>query len=99
MNSRGKTQSSQGSKGNAQKSKANESAQAMADEYDFSRKFPKHYKYDDMFSRVHGEVNIHSNLSSVVTKLNNEGTLDELYENLKRIFENEVGYALKGKKT
>jgi hypothetical protein len=50
-----------------------------------------------MFSRVNAEVHIHSNLSSVVSKLNNEGTLEELYESLKKIIENEVSYTLNGK--
>lgn len=49
-----------------------------------------------MFKRVNAEMHIHSNLSSVVTKLKNQGTLDDLYETLKNIIENEVSYTLNG---
>jgi hypothetical protein len=52
---------------------------------------------EDMFSRVSAEGQIHSNLTSVITKLNTEGTLDKLYTNFKNIFENEVNYTLNGK--
>lgn len=51
-----------------------------------------------MFKRVNAEMHIHSNLTSVVTKLKNEGTLDDLYETLKGIIENEVSYTLNGKR-
>lgn len=49
-----------------------------------------------MFSRVSAEGQIHSNLQSVISKLNNEGTLEKLYGNFKNIFENEVSYTLNG---
>lgn len=55
-------------------------------------------KLEDMFSRVSAEGQIHSNLTSVITKLNTEGTLDKLYTNFKNIFENEVNYTLNGKR-
>jgi hypothetical protein len=50
-----------------------------------------------MFSRVSAEGQIHSNLQSVISKLNNEGTLEKLYGNFKNIFENEVSYTLNGR--
>ena len=51
-------------------------------------------KLEDMFSRISAEGLIHSNLQSVISKLNNEGTLDRLYSEFKAIFENEVKYTL-----
>ncbi len=47
-----------------------------------------------MFSRISAEGQIHSNLQSVISKLNKEGTLDRLYTEFKAIFENEVKYTL-----
>jgi hypothetical protein len=49
-----------------------------------------------MIRRVKAEGQIHSNLNSVISKLETEQTLDRLYTSFKEIFENEVRYTLFG---
>jgi hypothetical protein len=49
-----------------------------------------------MIRRVTAEGQIHSNLNSVISRLDTEGTLEKLHANFKEIFENEVRYTLEG---
>ena len=49
-----------------------------------------------MIKRIKAEGLIHSNLNSVISKLETEQTLERLYSTFREIFENEVKYTLYG---